>query len=357
MVGPRRGELDGWLPSSEDELEPSDCCRELRCLPPEKYEPRPIVHPPPPPLSPPRDDGPSSSSDAEFVRLSEPDPLDEPSDVARRGVLPRSSEYESRGRCAPRCGRAGAVSAITSPRPRAASRGGGGGGGAPAGQSGSGGGGVGADGCGGGVGVTLAFGGHATAAAPPLAPPPASTSSSSASSSAANAERCGCRGEVRPDVSEITQPKSRNCTTAIGDENQPELPASSESRRRASRGGKLSGGSSSSPMSSAIAPSCVALEPGIARCVAPSSATTRAARGEVARCTRACAAPMAASSSFTACATSGAFSHIHHDRRYRVEHGTTVAASPTFTAIGALIEGIAQLDDTRSTRCTSSSSA
>ena len=55
-----------------------------------------------------------------------------------------------------------------------------------------------------------------------------------------------------------------------------------------------------------------------------------------------------AASSFTACASAGAFSHIHR-RTVRtetlpvVEHGTTVAASPTFTAIGALIEGIAQL--------------
>ena len=55
-----------------------------------------------------------------------------------------------------------------------------------------------------------------------------------------------------------------------------------------------------------------------------------------------------ASSFTTACAASGAFSHIHR-RTVRtetlpvVEHGTTVAASPTFTAIGALIEGIAQL--------------
>ena len=128
-------------------------------------------------------------------------------------------------------------------------------------------------------------------------------------------------------MSEITQPKSRNCTTATGDENQPEA-GEPESRRRASLGGNMSGGSSSSPMSSAIAPSCVALSRAsrVARSRARrvrDDAQSLHAR-EVHRAARwpphhsPPAPPPApnrltaiegAASSFTACATSSAFSH------------------------------------------------
>ena len=262
-------------------------------MPPEKYEPRPIVQPPPPPLSPPARRRPVVVVGGR-VCAARARSADEPPDVARRGV-PRDRPVRVARGGARRGAGAGAVSAITSPRPRARARRGGGG--APAGQSRSA---AAASArrlrrrrrCHPGLG-----GGHATAAAPLAA---AARLDVVVVGVVVGRERRALRlprGE--PAMSEITQPAG--IAPPRRDRNQPELPASSESRRRASLGGNMSVGRRPRRCRALLRQGAGAGHRALRAREPAESATTR----RVARARGPSSCTMAASS-FTACAASSA---------------------------------------------------